>query len=319
MITAALLLAAALLAVVHGSNAGGTLLSAGLGVRSVRPVVGVLVIALGVGLAPLLLGTDVATTMAKDLVGLDGRAGELALLVAVLSAMVVTSLLSRRGLPTSLTLALLGGLAGVGVGAGMPVGWGHVGLVLLGVALAPLAGLVVCNVLARLMRRTPFGSDVGRGLRRLHVVTFSLLSLAFGSNDAQKLLAVAAVAAGPVGDRVEPRWWQLAAIGVLFALGTVLGARRMAATINSGLLPVRTADAVVAELATALVMFGSTGLGSPVGMAQTLSGALVGTGLTRGVGRIRWEHVLRIAGAWVVTLPAAFAAAALLGVAVSGW
>lgn len=317
MVEQLLFVAAAAFAVVNGANDGGALLSVGLTVRSIRPALGVALLSVSVAAAPLLVGTGVATTLSERLVVLDGEAGQLALLVAVVVAVGVTALLSRRGLPTSLTLALVGGIAGVGVGGRLPVSWRAVALVLVVAAVAPLVGMLAAVVLVRGAQRLPARGDLGRRIRGMHVVAFGLQCVAYGSNDGQKMLAIFAVAAGSAGAGVVPVAWQLAAIAILFGLGTVLGVRRFAGTIGSGVLAVRPSDAVATELAAASVVFGTGALGAPVSMTQALSGALVGCGLTHGYGRVRWRAAARIAMAWLLTLPTCFSAAAVAGLATS--
>jgi len=83
----------------------------------------------------------------------------------------------------------------------------------------------------------------------------------------------------------------------------------MERTVNRGILAVRGVDAVTTQTTTAVVMLASSRAGSPVGMAQTLSGSLVGAGLARGRGKVRWEYAGRVALAWVLTVPASVAVA----------
>lgn len=146
-------------------------------------------------------------------------------------------------------------------------------------------------------------------VRRWHVGSYGLLCVAFGSNDAQKLLAIVAVASAPAAVVVEPALWQLVLCAVLFALGAAVGLGRMERTVNRGILAVRGVDAVTTQTTTAVVMLASSRAGSPVGMAQTLSGSLVGAGLARGRGKVRWEYAGRVALAWVLTVPASVAVA----------
>ena len=312
-----LLLAALLFAFVNGINDGGTLLSVGLSVRTIRPLVGLVLLTAAVVVTPLLLGTGVATTLATRLVGLDGDAGRVALLVAVLASILVTMLLARRGLPTSLTLGLVGAIAGVGVGSGVAVSWGLVGLVLAAGAAAPLLGLAMGRSLTVFSRRLPVRSTLHLRVRRWHVAAFALLCVAYGANDGQKMLAVFAVAAGPVVGPISPSGWQLAAVAGCFLAGAVVGLPRFALTLGSGVLPIRPPEAVTAELSAGTIVLATGLAGTPVSMTQAASGALVGTGVSRGHGAIRWDAVARIGGAWELTLPCTFAVAALAAFALS--
>lgn len=312
-----LVLAALVFAFVNGINDGGALLSIGLGLRSIRPLLGLLLLAVAVVVTPMLLGTGVATTLASRLVGLDGQAGRAALLVAVLASMVVTLLLARRGLPTSLTLALVGAIAGVGVGGGIAVSWGLVWVVLAAAAAAPLLGLAMGRGLMQVWGRLPARSHLHVRVRRSHAAAFTLLCVAYSVNDGQKMLAIFAVASGPVVDPISPAGWQLLAIAICFLAGATLGLPRFAGTLGSGVLPIRPPEAVAAELSAGTIVLATGLAGAPVSMTQAASGALIGTGVSRGYGVVRWDSAARIGAAWVLTLPSAFAVAALGGFIVS--
>lgn len=322
-----LVVAGGVLALVYGTNAGGTIVSAGAGLRAMRPLVSVLLVGVAIAVAPALVGTAVATTIAEKLLPLGGRDGQQMLLAAVVAAIAVTMVLSKLGIPTSLTLALLSAMAGVGLGTGQPVAWSHLLLVFAIVAVAPVLGAATALALTRVFAWWRPAATAHRHLVRLHILAFAALTFAFAANDAQKLLGVFAVASGATAAALAaPPWWMLAGIGAIFALGTAFGMRRMGRATTAGIVAAHPIDAVIAELSTAGVMLASTGLGSPVGMSQTLTGSFLGAGLSKGPGRIRWPFAGRIARAWFATLPAALilgwvmgALLALVGAASDGW
>lgn len=310
---AALLAVAALFAVLNGVNDGGTLVAMGLKVPALRPVVALVILAGAVAVAPAVLGTAVATTLAARLVTFEGPTGQLALLTAIVSAVGVVAILARLALPTSLTLALVGGITGGGWASGLPTSWTVVAFVLVMAAVAPAAGGVVAFWLTRLVQRLS-APAANRKVRRTHAVAFGLQCLAYGANDGQKMLAVFLVAAGTTA--AAPSLPLLSVIGLLFLVGSVIGVRRFSGTVASGLVPLRSAGAVVAELSSAAAVLASAGLGAPVSMTQAIAGAIVGTGVSETYRRVRWKMALQVVMAWVLTLPTAFlvAAAASAGV-----
>jgi phosphate/sulfate permease len=91
--------------------------------RRITPTVAILCLMALVALGPLLVGTAVATTLAYRYVSFQGEDGKIALLVAVITSSTVVFSLNKRGTPTSLTLALIGGIVGAGLGDGLPVQW----------------------------------------------------------------------------------------------------------------------------------------------------------------------------------------------------
>jgi inorganic phosphate transporter, PiT family len=115
---------------VNGINDGGTLIANGLKIPTLPPLTALMVLTLAVATVPLVVGTAVADTLGARLVTTDGATGQRALVAALLSAIGVVLLLARRGLPTSLTLATIGAIAGSGIGTGSAVAWDVVGLVL---------------------------------------------------------------------------------------------------------------------------------------------------------------------------------------------
>ncbi|MEX2550048.1 MAG: inorganic phosphate transporter [Nitriliruptoraceae bacterium] len=305
-----LLLLTAMFAVVTGINDGGALVANGLKIRTVGLSQAIGLLTLAVVIVPLVLGTRVATTLVSELVVLEGPTGQRALAIAVLAAMGVVLALARAGLPTSLTLAIIGGITGSGLGGGHLVGWAMVGRVLALAALAPLVGGALAFVLAGLSKRlttpTSMGSVVGAG----HRFAFTLQCIAYGANDGQKMLAVAMLGLGITATAGGALTAMLAFVASLFLLGTLVGVRRMAETLGTGVLASRPMNAVTAETAAGTAVLATAFLGAPVSMTQAVAGGLVGSGISDGTRRIRWRWVANIGLAWLVTLPAALLVAA---------
>lgn len=310
----ALLVAAAIaFALVSGANDGGTLIAVGLKISSLKPLTAIGLLSVAVVAGPILVGTRVATTLANRLISFEGDAGDSALLVAVTVALLVVAVLSYGGLPTSLTLALMGGLVGSGVGFRFPVAWGMVGFVLAMGAAAPFVGAVGGFAFSRFL----LGYMPGRGtaatrVGSAHRLAFGLQCLAYSVNDGQKMLAVFAVAAGTTSGAVSAQLEQVLAIGVLFTLGVLIGIRRFAGSLGAEVMLLRPTNAITAEFSSAAGLFGTAALGAPVSMTQSLAAALIGSGLSEGYGRIRWRAAFRIVLAWVFTLPAAAGLAAVV-------
>lgn len=310
---AALVVVACLFAVFTGANDGGSVLSTSLKATSLRPMTATVMLAVSLVLMPVVFGTQVATTLAERLVTFDGPHGRTTLIIAVSGATAVVAVLSRWGLPTSLTLALIGSILGAGLGAGFAVAWSWVTAVLVLAVVAPVAGLLGARVVARLWAAPTARAGVGRRVRRLHRVGFTLLACAYGANDGQKILAVLVLAtsAGGVGaDGVPARVPVLLAASALFAVGTLIGVRRYATRMGSAVLPATPVHGVTAQLSAAVAVTGSAAAGMPVSMTQVVAGALVGSALANSSRSVRWNAALGVVAAWVVTVPAAAAVTA---------
>lgn len=191
VVNIALLVAAAFAtAFVSGSNDGATLVSVNTRTTTVAPLAAMVVLSALVGLGPFLVGTAVATTVARGLVAFERTGGTLAFLVAVLCALAIVFFLSHRGMPTSVTLALTGTIVGAGVGFGLPVHWTTVGAVLLAGLVAPLGAGLAGYVVASLEHALKPPALPPRIRHNAERAGFLLECFAYGSNDAEKLVAI---------------------------------------------------------------------------------------------------------------------------------
>jgi inorganic phosphate transporter, PiT family len=303
---------------VTGANDGAALTA-----MSARIVPGSLGIALlwltaAVIVAPLVT-VRVAVTLAERLVGFEAGAGAVEVLVAVGVSVGVVGLLAARGEPTSLTLALVGALGGAGLGAGLAVDWGWLVGVLLVAAIAPLFAALLASLGTRAALQVPAQRPIRVRLRLGHRVGFALQAIAFATNDAQKMLAVAAIALPGIVGLEAPSVLALSAIGALFLIGAVAGLRRVGRTLSDSVLPLRPPAAVAAELSSGAAVLVSSAVGAPVSMTQSITGGLLGSSVRTGYRRVRWGVALRVVRAWVVTLPAAFLGAALIAWVLGRW
>ncbi|HEX4812630.1 MAG TPA: inorganic phosphate transporter, partial [Nonomuraea sp.] len=179
-----LIVVAGLFAVVSGVNDGGALLATGLKLPTVRPAKGIAALVVMVAAVPLVTN-QVAVTFVTRLAAFDQPGGRMATAVAVIAAVAVVAVLSAKGRPTSLTLALVGGLTGAGLGWGLPVSEGAVAQVLAFGVAAPVVGAGLAWAFIRML----VAVTTVRGLARWHRAGFLLETVAYAANDGQKMLA----------------------------------------------------------------------------------------------------------------------------------
>jgi PiT family inorganic phosphate transporter len=314
-LTTVLLAVAVVFAVVKGLNDGASLVAVTSAGLSVLPLVAVLTLAGALVVGPLLVGTRVATTFAAGLVPAHGATGRLSFLIGISAAVAVSAFLATRGLPTSLTMAIVGGLAGAGVGSGLPVAWSTVAIVVaVGLGAPVLAGLVASVVLAGL-GRLPRGRSMRSRLRWLSYLSFGLQALAYSANDGQSMLAVFAVAVSGTS-AVEAHLPELTVLAVAFGIGAVLGLGRVGPSLTRSLALTGLVDGITAELASAASAFAARAFGAPVSMTQTMTAGLAGARTRAGLRRVRWEQAARLMTAWTVTLPLSAVAGAAVAVSV---
>jgi PiT family inorganic phosphate transporter len=227
------------------------------------------------------------------------------------------------GLPTSSSHALIGGFAGAGVAkAGFSVlNAASLEKTILFIVLSPLFGMALgfLLMLANLWlfrRSTP--ARVDSLFRRLQLVSAAAFSLGHGGNDAQKTMGIISallVGAGylqlePNGDLPVPTWVVLSAYTAI-SLGTLSGGWRIVKTLGQRITALKPVGGFSAETAAACSLYLATFLGVPVSTTHTITGAIVGVGATRRLSAVRWGVAGRIVWAWILTMPAAAAIAAV--------
>ena len=290
-------------AFIVGSNDGASLLAANLTGKAVRPLPGMLVLAVAIVVVPLVLGTSVAQTIASGLVSFNASEGQRALAIAVSVAIGLIYVSSRLGLPTSVTQALTGAMIGAGLGAGLAVDLGAYGRVLIGLALVPLVAGAAAIVVTRALIRLRVRGGLREHLRYLHAGSYLLSVIAYAANDGQKMMAVLAIAmsVAPSTLRVP----ELVGLAAMFSLGTAYGVRRLAARFGR-LLPNRPLNTIVAGYSAGLAVLASSFAGAPVSMSHATTAGLIGSAtVIETYRRVRWEQAIRIGATWITTLPAA--------------
>ncbi|MFC0624011.1 inorganic phosphate transporter [Kribbella deserti] len=303
-----------------GANDGGALLALATRHRARSNPLVLLVLVVAVGIGPALFGLAVARTFTHRLLAGAGDNAQTAFLVAAAVAIVIVLTLTWKGIPTSITLALLGALAGATAGFGTRPAWGHLGFILLLGILAPLVGLAVAYLLGSLVRRLPVLPRISRLTGGVQLLAFAGQSLAYAANDGQKMFAVVIMAAAALGHPLLGGFQVGPAIAVaaVFAAGSALSLRRVSLGATTGLLRARPGHVISAEIASSVAVFGSAGVGVPVSITQSTTGGLVGAALMDGHHRVRWQYAVPLVVAWVVTLPAGLAGGALAAVLVEG-
>ena len=143
-----------------------------------------------------------------------------------------------------------------------------------------------------------------------------MVSLAHGTGDAQKTMGVITlvlISSGHLPAGSGPPVWVIVTAGLAIALGTYSGGWRIIRTMGKGLTDVQSPQGFAAETSSAAVLLASAHLGFALSTTQVCSGSILGAGLGRKLGVVRWTLARRMAVAWVCTLPAAAVVGALAG------
>ncbi|HSV20917.1 MAG TPA: inorganic phosphate transporter [Casimicrobiaceae bacterium] len=269
-------------------------------------------------IAYLVFGLHVARTVGTGIVE-AGVVDARVILAALIGAIAWNVFTWWRGLPSSSSHALIGGLAGAGVAkAGLAaVVWGGLGKTVLWIVLSPLCGFLLAQLMVVIVqwlavRATPYAVD--RRFRVLQLVSASLYSLGHGGNDAQKTMGIIAVllySQGLLGGSFHVPLWVVLSCQAAMALGTLLGGWRIVHTMGSRITALKPMQGFCAETGGAITLFMATGLGIPVSTTHTITGAIIGVGSARRTSAVRWRVAHGIVVGWVITIPAAAGIAAL--------
>jgi PiT family inorganic phosphate transporter len=185
---------------------------------------------------------------------------------------------------------------------------------LVSVVLAGLVGAVGTWLVYRLDRGVPEERSEA-AFRRGQIFSASLVSLAHGTNDAQKTMGViflALISYGAVSRTAAlPPFWVIVACACAMALGTYTGGWRIIRTMGKGLVEIKSPQGMAAESSSAVIILLSAHFGYALSTTQVVTGSVLGSGVGKPGAEVRWGVAGRMAVAWLITLPAAGAVGAI--------
>ena len=263
--------------------------------------------------------TAVAKTVGKGIID-TGLATEKTVLAAVLGAIVWNLFTWWLGLPSSSSHALIGGLVGAAlVQSGTKgVEWhGIAHKVAIPALVAPALAFVAAFSLLLAIYwvfqwMTP--GLANRSFRLGQLVSGTWVGFTHGANDAQKTMGVIALALyanGSIDTFYIPTWVKIAA-GVAIGAGTYAGGWRIMRTLGQRVFQIDPPAGFAAQAASGAVIYASTHYGYPLSTTHVVSGAVLGAGATKRLSAVRWGIAGNIVFAWILTIPASAAVAALL-------
>jgi len=277
--------------------------------RVLSPVVAVGMAAAFNFIAFAIFGVAVATTVGSGIISSSVVTPNLVL--AALAGAIVWDLITwYLGLPSSSSHALIGGLVGTAIvkaGTGSLI-WSGLDKTLSFMVLSPLIGFVLAFGLMTFLIRIFFTIPlhvVNRYFRRLQLVSSALVSLSHGTNDAQKTMGVVTALLFSVS--WIPSFHVPFLVAVLaatsIALGTFFGGWRIVKTLGFKMTKLDPVHGFSIETASAITILTASFFGIPVSTTHVVSGSVMGSGATMGVGSVRWGVARRIIWAWLVTIP----------------
>jgi PiT family inorganic phosphate transporter len=223
------------------------------------------------------------------------------------------------GIPSSSSHTLIGSFAGAGIanaGSFGAVEISKISPTLYFIVLAPVIGMVLSYIISIItikIAKSSNPSKIDKTFRRLQLVSSAAYSLGHGGNDAQKvmgIIAAAMVSQGLIGDTKQlPNWVPLACYSTI-AAGTMIGGWRIVKTMGQKITKLSPFEGFSAETAGAFTLFGAQHFRIPVSTTHTITGAIIGVGVTKRVSAVRWGVTIELIWAWVLTIPVSAALAA---------
>jgi PiT family inorganic phosphate transporter len=267
-----------------------------------------------------LVSTKVASTVGAGIIAAPVGTGGLVVVFSALLGAITWNLLTWYfGLPSSSSHALIGGLVGAAIAASQTVQWsGVLDKVVLPMVLSPLVGfglayLAMVGLLWAFRKAHPHRAN--RGFRHAQIGSAALMAFGHGTQDAQKTMGVitlALVTSGHLGSFHVPVWVILASAAAISA-GTYSGGWRIMRTMGRRIIHLTPADGVAAQTVASTVMLSTAYVYAvPVSTTHVIASSVMGVGATRRLSAVRWGVARSIGAAWVLTIPAAAAVAAVV-------
>lgn len=263
-------------------------------------------------IAFMVFNLNVASTMGQGLIAVQFMEPHL-ILSALIGAIVWNLLTWYFGLPSSASHALIGGMAGAavvkgGLGVLIPSGFMKV---LIGILIAPVLGVLIGGAVIVFMTWLLEGRSERKAqklFKRFQLLSSACLSLTHGGNDAQKTMGVIAIllfSSGTLSGSFYIPFWVVLACQAVISLGTLFGGWRVVHTMGTQITKLNPMRGCAAETGAAVLLFVATETGIPMSTTQTVTGAIAGVGLFKGMKSIRWSMLIKIFISWMLTIPSA--------------
>lgn len=296
----------------NGFHDAANAIATSVSTRALTPRVA-LVMAAVMNLFGAFFGTKVAKTIGSGIIEVPTGPGALWLVAcAVLGAIGWNLITWWFGLPSSSSHALIGGLGGAALAAGVAVQWDTVlSKVIIPMVLSPLAGLALGYLVMTAIFwafRHAHPARVTRGFRWAQTASAAAMAFGHGLQDAAKTAGVIILTLNITGyhsgDSIPI--WVLMLSATFIALGTYSGGWRIMRTLGRRIIHLTPPQGFASEVTAASILYvAGLGFGAPISTTHTITSAIMGVGATKRFSAVRWGVAGNIVGAWVLTFPGA--------------
>jgi PiT family inorganic phosphate transporter len=261
-------------------------------------------------IAFLVFGLHIANTVGKGIVHTEIVTLQV-LMAGLLSSIIWNLITWWFGIPSSSSHTLMGGFVGAAIAhAGFhAVFYAEIMKIIAFIVLAPVIGMIIAILISLLLLQLCKNSSfrgVDKTFRRLQLVSAAAYSLGHGANDAQKVMGiifVALVASGFLSADAGIPFWIVISCQTAMAVGTLMGGWKIVKTMGTKITHLTPFQGFSAETAGAITLFSTSMLGIPVSTTHTITGAIIGSGVTKRLSAVRWGVTKNIIIAWIITIP----------------
>ncbi len=306
----------------NGYRDSSSILAGVIASRAIRPRLALYAIAVAEFVAPFLYGAAVARSITTGLVN-PSAVGLTTIVIAMIAAVLWNLICWWRGIPSSSTHALIGGVVGATLIIDGPRAILTRGVLsnVLPLFVAPVLGLIVGWILMGLLlwafsAATPRVNTI---FRRLQIVTAMLLAMSNSANDSHKsmgIIVLGLILAGQTASFGLPLWVMVACAAAISA-GASLGDWRQIRILGGKVFRIRPLNALASQTTSALVVLVASALGMPVSTSHIISTSLMGSGAAERINKVRWQVASEMATTWILTIPATMAVSILIFLAVT--
>ena len=224
-----------------------------------------------------------------------------------------------KGIPSSSSHALVGGLVGAGVAhAGLEgIIWSGLNKTVIAIFLSPMIGMILSMLIMLVtswMTRNSAARPAERNFKALHLLSSATYSIGHGLNDAQKTMGIITVllySTGYLNGEFHIPHWVAISCYIAISLGTLSGGWKIIQTMGTRITKLSHHQGFAASFGGSIMLFAASSLGIPVSTTHTIAGCVIGVGAARRASSVRWGIAGNLMVAWVLTVPAS----ALVGAA----
>ncbi len=319
----ALITLALIFSFLNGYRDSSSILAGVIASRAMRPRVALYVVAIAELIAPFFFGAAVARSVTTGLVN-SSLISINTIVIAMIAAVLWNLFCWWRAIPSSSTHALIGGVlvATLIIHGPHAVIMGGLLYILLPLLLAPIIGfvfsfLLMGLLLSALRNATP---RINSLFRNLQVGTAVLLAMSNSANDSHKsmgIIVLGLILAGQMTSFTVPLW-VLVACAAALALGASRGDWRQIRNLGGNVYRIRPLNALASQVASTAVVLTASSFGMPVSTSHIISTALMGSGASERINKVRWHVATEMATAWILTIPATMTVSVLIFLAFNG-